>query len=50
MEAFKALMATDVGILSMFTIVFIIGMGFFLYGFAKRQMAIDAKKAEEGKL
>ncbi len=45
MEAWKELFGTDIGLLSLFTIAFIIGMAFYLYGFVRRKMDEDEKKA-----
>ena len=45
MEALKELFMTDIGLLSLFTIGFIIVMGFYLYNFVRRHMAEDEKRA-----
>jgi hypothetical protein len=46
MQALQNLLTTDYGLLSLFVIVFVIGMGGWLYAFAKRKMAEDAANAE----
>ena len=40
-----AIFTTDIGMLSLFTIAFIIAMAGFLYRFAKRHIAEDEKHA-----
>jgi hypothetical protein len=45
MVALKDLFGSDVGLLSVFTIGFIIVMGFYLTSFVKKHMADDARKA-----
>jgi hypothetical protein len=49
MVAIKMLFGTDIGLLSVFTIGFIIVMGIFLYGYAKKHMAEDARNARNAK-
>jgi hypothetical protein len=46
MVAIKMLFGTDIGLLSVFTIGFIILMAIFLYGYAKRHMEEDARNAK----
>jgi len=46
MQALRNLLTTDYGLLSLFVIVFTIGMGGWLYSFVKRKMAEDAANAE----
>lgn len=46
MVAIKMLFGTDIGLLSVFTIAFIIAMAFFLYGYARKHMADDARNAK----
>ncbi len=46
MVAIKMLFGTDIGLLSVFTIGFIIVMGIFLYGYARRHMEEDARNAK----
>lgn len=43
--AWQELFTTDIGLLSLFTIAFIIAMAGFLYRFAKRHIAEDEKYA-----
>lgn len=47
MEAIKLLFGTDIGLLSVFTIGFIIVMAAYIYSFAKRHMDEDARKANK---
>jgi hypothetical protein len=47
MVAIKELFGTDIGLLSVFTIAFILGMGVFIYGYAKKHMAEDARNAKQ---
>ncbi|MDX9718060.1 DUF3149 domain-containing protein [Thauera sp. WH-2] len=42
--AWELLLTSDIGLLSLFTIVFILGMALYLYRFAKRHMAEDEQK------
>lgn len=44
--AFKELFSTDIGLLSMFTIGFVIVMAVYLVNFAKKKMDEDAKHAK----
>ena len=46
MEALKILFTTDIGLLSLFVIVFIIAMGFYLHGHIKKLM--NAEPGKEG--
>lgn len=46
MVALKDLFGTDIGLMSVFTIVFIVGMGVFIYGYAKKHMEEDARNAK----
>jgi hypothetical protein len=46
MVAIKMLFGTDIGLLSVFTIGFIIVMAIFLYGYAKKHMEEDARNAK----
>ena len=43
--AWKELFSSDVGLLSLFTIVFIIVMAGYLYRFAKTHMAEDERRS-----
>ena len=43
------LLTTDIGLLSLFTIGFVIVMGAYLYRFAKRHMAEDERNASLGR-
>ena len=43
--AWELLFTSDIGPLSLFTIVFILVMGAYLYRFARRHMAEDEQKA-----
>ncbi len=45
MEAIKLLFGTDIGLLSVFTVVFAAGTVIFIYGYAKKKMVEDAKNA-----
>jgi|WetSurMetagenome_2_1015567.scaffolds.fasta_scaffold295621_2 hypothetical protein len=45
MEALKLLFGTDIGLLSVFTVVFAGGMVVFIYGYAKKKMVEDAANA-----
>jgi cbb3-type cytochrome oxidase subunit 3 len=47
MVAIKDLFGTDIGLLSVFTIVFIVVMGVYIYGYAKRHMEEDARNAKQ---
>jgi hypothetical protein len=44
--ALKELFSTDIGLLSVFTIGFVIVMAVYLYGFAKKHMDEDARNAK----
>lgn len=44
MDALKMLISTDIGLLSLFTIVFVIGMGGYLYRFVCRHMADEERQ------
>lgn len=45
MDALKLLFGTDIGLLSVFTIVFAGGFVVFVYQFAKKHMEEDARNA-----
>lgn len=42
--AWKELFSTDIGLLSLFTIGFVVVMGGYLYRFAKQHIAEDEKR------
>ena len=44
--ALKELFSTDIGLLSVFTIGFVLVMGVYLYGYAKKHMEDDARNAK----
>ena len=44
--ALKELFSTDIGLLSVFTIGFVIVMAVYLYGYAKKHMDDDARNAK----
>jgi len=44
--ALKELFGTDIGLLSVFTIGFVVVMAFYLWGYAKKHMAEDARNAK----
>ncbi len=44
--AWNELFTTDIGLLSLFTIGFVFVIGGYIYRFAVRNMAEDAKRAE----
>lgn len=46
MEAWKLLIGSDIGLLSLFTIGFVVVMGVYLYGYAKKHMEEDARNAK----
>jgi hypothetical protein len=46
MVALKELFGSDIGLLSVFTIGFIIVMGIYLWGYAKKHMEEDARNAK----
>jgi hypothetical protein len=43
--AWKLLLGSDIGLLSLFTILFIIGMAIYLWCYARRHMAEDERRA-----
>lgn len=45
MEAWKLLFGSDIGLLSLFTIGFVIVMGFYMLAFIKRKAEEDARNA-----
>jgi ABC-type phosphate transport system permease subunit len=47
MVAIKELFGSDIGLLSVFTIGFCIVMAIYLYGYAKKHMAEDARNAKQ---
>jgi hypothetical protein len=47
MVAIKELFGSDIGLLSVFTIGFVLVMGVYLYGYAKRHMDEDARNAKQ---
>ncbi|MCE9570044.1 MAG: DUF3149 domain-containing protein [Rhodocyclales bacterium] len=46
MEAWKLLIGSDIGLLSLFTIGFVVVMGIYLYGYARKHMEEDARNAK----
>jgi hypothetical protein len=46
MEAWKLLFGSDIGLLSLFTIGFMIVMGGYLYVYVKKHMEEDARNAK----
>ncbi|PTD97233.1 DUF3149 domain-containing protein [Pseudothauera lacus] len=44
--AWNELLTTDIGLLSLFTIVFILVMGAYIYRYAVRKMDEDGKNAQ----
>ncbi|MBI5898787.1 MAG: DUF3149 domain-containing protein [Rhodocyclales bacterium] len=46
MEAIKLLIGSDIGLLSLFTIGFVIVMAIYLVGFIKKSAEEDARKAQ----
>ncbi len=46
MEAWKLLVGSDIGLLSLFTIGFVIVMGIYLVAYAKRKAEEDARNAK----
>lgn len=46
MDAIKLLFGSDIGLLSLFTIGFVIVIAIYLYGFAKKHMDEDARNAK----
>lgn len=47
--AWELLLTSDIGLLSLFTILFILVMAVYLYRFARRHMAEDEQKASLGR-
>ena len=47
MDAIRELFTTDIGLLSVFTIVVATFFVVYVYNYAKKQMEIDAKNAEK---
>ena len=48
--AWNLLFTSDIGLLSLFTIGFVVVMGAYLFHFAKRQMEVDqARASQQGK-
>jgi hypothetical protein len=47
MDAIRELFTTDIGLLSVFTVGFSAFFVVFVYGYAKKKMAEDAKNAEK---
>lgn len=45
MEALKLLFGSDIGLLSVFTIGFVVVMAFYLIGFIKKKAEEDARNA-----
>ncbi|MDO9597661.1 MAG: DUF3149 domain-containing protein [Azoarcus sp.] len=48
--AWNELLTTDIGLLSLFTIVFVLVIGVYIYRYAKRHMIEDENKAREAGL
>ena len=46
--AWNLLFSSDIGLLSLFTILFIIGMAIYLWRYAKRNMIADEKREKQG--
>lgn len=46
MEAWKLLIGSDIGLLSLFTIGFVVVMGIYMYGYARKHMEEDARNAK----
>ena len=46
--AWNLLFSSDIGLLSLFTILFIIGMANYLWRYARRNMIADEKRAKQG--
>ncbi|MDP2808843.1 MAG: DUF3149 domain-containing protein [Rhodocyclaceae bacterium] len=44
--AWKELFSTDIGLLSLFTIGFVVVMAFYLIGFIKRKVEEDTRQAK----
>jgi len=49
MDALKLLFGSDMGLLSVFTVVFATVTVVYIYGYAKRKMEEDARNAEQAK-
>jgi hypothetical protein len=47
MVAIKELFGSDIGLLSVFTIGFVLVMAVYLFGYAKKHMAEDARNAKQ---
>jgi uncharacterized membrane protein YedE/YeeE len=47
MVAIKELFGSDIGLLSVFTIGFVLVMAVYLFGYAKRHMDEDARNAKQ---
>ncbi|MCL2656254.1 MAG: DUF3149 domain-containing protein [Betaproteobacteria bacterium] len=47
MAALKSLLTSDVGLLSLFTIVFIICMAFYLFFFVRNRMREDEQRQQK---
>jgi hypothetical protein len=46
MEAWKLLIGSDIGLMSLFTIGFVIVIGFVMVGFYKKKVEEDARNAK----
>ena len=46
--AWNLLFSSDIGLLSLFTILFISGMAIYLWRYARRNMIADEKRAKQG--
>ncbi|MDP1984252.1 MAG: DUF3149 domain-containing protein [Sulfuritalea sp.] len=46
MEAWKLLIGSDIGLLSLFTIGFVVVMGVYIYAYARKHMEEDARNAK----
>ena len=46
--AWNLLFGSDIGLLSLFTVLFIIGMAIYLWRYAKRNMIADEERAKQG--
>ena len=47
--AWNLLFSSDIGLLSLFTILFVVVMAIYLYRFARRHMAEDERRASAGR-
>lgn len=47
--AWELLFTSDIGLLSLFTILFVVVMAIYLYRFARRHMAEDERRAGAGR-